>query len=315
MKAIVLKAPGGVENLVIQDMDKPTIKSGEVLIQVKAISINPVDIKTRNGKGIYGRIKDESPLVLGWDISGTVVESLDDRFQIGNEVFGMVNFPGHGKAYAEYVAAPASQLVIKPKNISHEVAAATTLVALTAWQALVTNAKVHKGQKVLIHAASGGVGHIAVQIAKYLGATVVGTSSTKNRDFVLNLGADGHIDYNDYDWTAHPREFDFVLDTIGGNNIDHSLEVTKEGGDIISIPTGLNEEVTAKAASKGVKGYFILVQSNGDDMKKIASLLEEGILKPHIYKIYSFEHIQKAHLQQETGRTVGKLIITTATKK
>lgn len=309
MKAIVLKAPGGVENLVIQDLEKPTIKSGEVLIQVKAISINPVDIKTRNGKGIYGRIKDENPLVLGWDISGIVEESLDDKFQIGDEVFGMVNFPGHGKAYAEYVAAPASQLALKPKNISHEEAAAATLVALTAWQALTTNANVQKGQKVLIHAASGGVGHIAVQIAKYLGATVVGTSSAKNKDFVLSIGADAHIDYHDYDWGNHSREFDFVLDTIGGDNIDNSLEVTKEGGSIISIPTGLNEEVTAKAASKGVKGYFILVQSNGDDMEKIAKLLEKGIIKPHISKTYGLDQIQEAHVQQETGRTVGKLII------
>lgn len=309
MKAIVLKAPGGVENLVIQDLEKPTIKSGEVLIQVKAISVNPVDIKTRNGKGIYGRIKDESLLVLGWDISGIVEESLDDKFQIGDEVFGMVNFPGHGKAYAEYVAAPASQLVLKPQNISHDEAAATTLVALTAWQALTTNANVQKGQKVLIHAASGGVGHIAVQIAKYLGATVVGTSSSKNKDFVLSIGADAHIDYHDYDWGNHSREFDFVLDTIGGDNIDNSLEVTKEGGSIISIPTGLNEEVTAKAASKGVKGYFILVQSNGDDMGKITKLLEKGIIKPHISKTYGFDQIQEAHVQQETGRTVGKLII------
>jgi len=309
MKAIVLQAPGGARNLAIQDIVKPTITSGEVLIQVKAISINPVDIKTRNGKGIYGRIKDEKPLVLGWDVSGVVVESQDAKFKIGDEVFGMVNFPGHGKAYAEYVAAPASHLALKPQNISHEEAAAATLVALTAWQALVTNANVQKGQKVLIHAASGGVGHIAVQIAKHLGATTVGTSSAKNRDFVLGLGADGHIDYHGYDWGAHPREFDFVLDTIGGDNIDRSLEVTKEGGSIISIPTGLNEEVTARAAAKGVKGYFILVESDGNDMEKIASLLEKGILKPHIFKTYGFDQIKEAHQQQETGRTVGKIVI------
>src|SRR5690606_41829660 len=114
----------------------------------------------------------------------------------------------------------------------------------------------------------------------------------------------------DYDWVNHPREFDFVLDTIGEDNIDRSLEVTKKGGSIISIPTGLSEEVTAKAASKGVEGYFILVQSNGDDMEKIASLLEKGTLKPHISKTYGFDQIQEAHLQLETGRTVGKLIIT-----
>jgi len=311
MKAITLKSPGGVEQLNYTDLEIPKINTTEVLIKVKAISINPVDVKSRSGKGVYGRIKDENPLVLGWDISGTVVESHDAKFQIGDEVFGMVNFPGHGRAYAEYVAAPASHLALKPQNISHEEAAAATLVALTAWQALVTNANVQKGHKVLIHAASGGVGHMAVQIAKYLGATVVGTSSAKNRDFVLEQGADEHIDYHDYDWAVHPREFDFVLDTIGGDNIDNSIEVTKEGGSIISIPTGLSEEVTLKAASKGVHGYFILVQSNGGDMEQIASFLEKEILKPHISETYGFNQMQKAHLQQETGRTVGKLIITT----
>ena len=143
---------------------------------------------------MYGRIKTERPLILGWDIAGVVEDSQSDLFKAGDEVFGMVNFPGHGKAYAEYVAVPAGQLALKPRNISFEEAAASTLVALTAWQALVTNAGVQKGQNVLIHAASGGVGHIAVQIAKYLGATVTGTSSARNRDFVLSLGADRHID-------------------------------------------------------------------------------------------------------------------------
>ncbi|MFC7347903.1 NADP-dependent oxidoreductase [Chryseobacterium zhengzhouense] len=310
MKAIILKEAGNVENLEYVELEKPTISEGEVLIKVKAISINPVDVKSRAGKGVYGRIKTEDPLILGWDISGIVEETQSSDFKVGDEVFGMVNFPGNGKAYAEYVAAPANQLALKPKNISFEDAAASTLVALTAWQALVKNANVQKGQNVLVHAASGGVGHIAVQLAKYLGANVTGTSSAKNKDFVLNLGADLHIDYHGFDWKSAGRTFDFVLDTIGGDNIDHSLEVTKEGGSIISIPTGLNEEVTAKAEAKGVKGYFILVQSNGEDMKQIASLLESGAVKPHVSKIFPFEQMSEAHLEQETGRTVGKIVVT-----
>ena len=247
---------------------------------------------------------------MGWDISGIVEETKSSDFNVGDEVFVMVNFPGHGKAYAEYVAAPANQLALKPQNISFEDAAASTLVALTAYQALVHNAKIQKGQKVLVHAASGGVGHIAVQIAKHLGAKVTGTSSAKNKDFVLSLGADSHIDYHGFDWKSAGRTFDFVLDTIGGDNIDHSLEVTKEGGSIISIPTGLNEQVTSKAESKGVKGYFILVQSSGEDMKQIASLLESGAVKPHVSKIFPFEQMREAHLEQETGRTVGKIVVT-----
>lgn len=310
MKAIVLKEAGNVDNLAYVELAKPTIKEGEVLIKVKAISINPVDVKSRAGKGVYGRIKTENPLILGWDISGIVEETKSSDFKVGDEVFGMVNFPGHGKAYAEYVAAPANQLALKPQNISFEDAAASTLVALTAYQALVHNANIQEGQNVLVHAASGGVGHIAVQIAKHLGAKVTGTSSAKNKDFVLSLGADSHIDYHGFDWKSAGRTFDFVLDTIGGDNIDHSLEVTKEGGSIISIPTGLNEQVTSKAESKGVKGYFILVQSSGEDMYQIASLLESGAVKPHVSKIFPFEQMREAHLEQETGRTVGKIVVT-----
>ncbi|PZU12356.1 MAG: oxidoreductase [Chryseobacterium sp.] len=310
MKSIVLKEAGSVENLEYVELAKPTISEGEVLIKVKAISINPVDVKSRAGKGVYGRIKTENPLILGWDISGIVEETKSSDFKLGDEVFGMVNFPGHGKAYAEFVAAPANQLALKPQNISFEDTAASTLVALTAYQALVHNAKIQEGQNVLVHAASGGVGHIAVQIAKHLGAKVTGTSSAKNKDFVLSLGADSHIDYHGFDWKSAGRTFDFVLDTIGGDNIDHSLEVTKEGGSIISIPTGLNEQVTSKAESKGVKGYFILVQSSGEDMKQIASLLESGAVKPHVSKIFPFEQMREAHLEQETGRTVGKIVVT-----
>ncbi|WPO81584.1 NADP-dependent oxidoreductase [Chryseobacterium sp. JJR-5R] len=309
MKAIALKTAGGTEQLEYIETEKPEIQHDEVLIKVKAISINPVDVKSRNGKGMYGRIKEENPIILGWDISGIVEESKSEAFKTGDEVFGMVNFPGHGKAYAEYVSAPANQLVLKPENISFEEAAASTLVALTAWQALVKNAGVQKGQHVLIHAAAGGVGHMAVQIAKHSGATVTGTSSLKNKDFVLALGADKHIDYHSFDWKSAPEEFDFVLDTIGGDTIDDSLEVTKTGGIIISIPTGLNEKVTEKAAAKGVKGYPILVHSDGEDMKQIAGLLETGALKPHISKIFPFEQIREAHLAQETGRTVGKIVI------
>lgn len=310
MKAIVLKTAGSVENLEYVELAKPVTHEGEVLVKVKAISINPVDVKSRQGKGVYGRIKEENPLILGWDISGVVEESKSSEFKIRDEVFGMVNFPGHGKAYAEYVAASANQLVLKPQNISFEEAAASTLVALTAYQALVHHANIQKGQNVLVHAASGGVGHIAVQLAKHLGAKVTGTSSLKNRDFVLGLGADSHIDYHSFDWKNADEKFDFVLDTIGGENIDHSLEVTKKGGSIISIPTGLNEEVTAKAESKGVKGYFILVQSSGDDMKQIANLLESGAIKPHVSKTFPFGQMREAHLEQETGRTVGKIVVT-----
>src|SRR4029077_1123786 len=193
------------------------------------------------------------------------------KFKKGDEVFGMVNFGGHGKAYAEYVASPAAHVVLKPSNISHEEAAAATLAALTAWQALVTNAKVAKGQKVVIQAASGGVGHYAVQIAKWLGAFVIGTSSAANRDFVLSLGADEHIDYKKHPIDTIVNDADFVLDPIGGDNIEPSLNAVKKGGTVIMLPSFFKEEIIAKSAAKGVNGYFFSVRSNGDDMQNLAT--------------------------------------------
>ncbi|MFD1142368.1 NADP-dependent oxidoreductase [Larkinella insperata] len=309
MKAIILKQPGAPDSLQIEEVATPSLNECEVLIAVKAISINPVDVKSRAGKGVYGRIKEESPLILGWDISGVVTESQSSLFKAGDEVFGMVNFPGHGKAYAEYVAAPASHLALKPANISHEEAAAATLAALTAYQALVKHAKVQPGQQVLVHAAAGGVGHFAVQLAKHLGTHVVGTSSATNKDFVLQLGADEHIDYHTYNWEQATPQFDFVLDGVGGDNIDRSLHVTKPGSTLISIPSGLNEAVTEKAKAKGVNGYFFLVSSNGDDMKVLADYLEKGILKAHVSETFAFADMAKAHEQVESGRTVGKAVV------
>lgn len=309
MKAIIVTQPGGVESLIHTQIDTPVIGDNEVLVQVKAISINPVDVKTRAGKGMHGRLKTFSPLILGWDISGVVAASNSTQFKAGDEVFGMVNFPGHGKAYAEYVAAPAAHLALKPANISHAEAAAATLAPLTVWQTLVEFGQVKAGQRVLIHAAAGGVGHYAVQIAKHLGAYVIGTSSAANKDFVLSLGADEHIDYRSQQFEKVVSDIDFVLDAIGGDNIDRSLEVIKPGGTLVSIPSGLSEQVTEKAKAKGIRGVFILVQSNGEDMQHLADLLAQGKLRSHVSQTFPFAEMDKAHLQVESGRTVGKVVV------
>jgi len=308
MKAIILENPGEPKNLKLTEIEKPQIKQSEVLVEVKSISINPIDIKTRSGKGAFQKLKAENPLILGWDISGIVVETHSSKFKVNDEVFGMINFPGHGKAYAQFATASENHIALKPKNINFEEAAATSLAALTALQAI-EKAELKEGQNVLIHAASGGVGHFAVQIAKYLGASVTGTSSAKNREFVLSLGADHHIDYKNYDWENSEEKFDFILDTIGGENIDYSVKVLTEGGILISIPSGLNEDVEEKAASVKGKGFKMLVQSDGNDMQKLAELLEKGFLKPHIYKTYHFNEMSDAHEELEKGRTVGKIVV------
>jgi NADPH:quinone reductase-like Zn-dependent oxidoreductase len=312
MKAIILKGFGGVENLVEADIPMTEISDNEVIVKIKAIGINPIDIKTRRGKGLAGALKEIDPIILGWDISGIIVQTGENitSFKQGDEVFGMINFPGHGKAYAEYVAAPVTHLALKPSVISHEEAAAASLAALTAWQVLKYKAKIKNGDKVLIHSAAGGVGHYAVQMAKYLGASVAGTASGTNKDFVLSLGADKHIDYEKQNFEDLLHDFDFVLDSIGGEYTDRSYNVLKPGGTIICIPSGTSEDITQKAGEKGLNGYHFRVQSNGDNMKEIADLLEKRIVKSFISKIFAFGEIQSAHKQIETGKTRGKIVVT-----
>ncbi len=313
MKAIVLKGFGGVENLVITDIPVPEISDDEVLVKVKAIGINPVDIKTRKGKALAGSLKEMDPLILGWDISGTITRTGKDvtLFKKGDEVFGMVNFPGHGKAYAEYVAAPEMHIALKPANISHEEAAAASLAALTAWQILKEKAPIKPGNKVLIHAAAGGVGHYAVQMSKYLGAYVAGTASEQNKDFVLSLGVSQNIDYEKLRFEEILHDMDFVLDTIGGEYTDRSLKVLKPGGTIICIPSGASDNLTEKAKEKGLIGSHFMVRSNGKNMNEISELLGKGIVRSFVSGRYSFDEIKAAHLQIETGKTRGKVVVIT----
>lgn len=311
MKAIILKEPGGPENLIITDIPVPVPQKGEVLVKVKAISINPVDIKTRKGLAVYTTLKDDKPLILGWDIAGEVVQAGEDvtLLEEGDEVFGMINFPGHGRAYAEYVAAPATQLAEIPELVSTQEAAAGTLAALTAWQVLVDEAKLQAGERVLIHAAAGGVGHFAVQIAKYLGAFVIGTASEANYDFVKELGADDFVDYTQEKFEDVVKDADVVFDTVGGDNPLRSLKVLKEGGRLIGIAGGITDEVKQQAQSRKIKAWSYLVHSNGDDMEQIAELMEAGTIKAYIFKEYSFDQMAEAHRQSETGKTKGKIVV------
>jgi NADPH:quinone reductase-like Zn-dependent oxidoreductase len=310
MKAILLVEPGSTSNLIVRDISVPEVKDNEVLVQVKSISINPVDAKTRQGSGVfkYGDVSKQTSLILGWDISGIVTATRSSLFNIGEEVFGMVNFPGTGSAYAEYVAAPAQHLALKPTEISHEEAAAATLAALTAIQVF-REAGVKAGDRVLIHAASGGVGHYAVQLAKEMGAYVIGTSSGSNKEFVLSLGADEHIDYTTQVLADVTNNIDFVLDCLGPKNIVQSLPVIKDGGKIISIVAQFDDKLTAMLSAKNIIGKFLLVHSNGDDMNQLAVLLAKRKLKSSVSKAFKFDQMADAHSQIESGRTVGKIVV------
>ncbi|HLO59523.1 MAG TPA: NADP-dependent oxidoreductase [Bacteroidales bacterium] len=315
MKAILLQKNGGVENLILSEVTDPVLKPGEVMIQVKAIGINPIDATVRRDNqrmtAVLKPVEDQKEIILGWDVSGTIVETGNElhKWQ-GKDVFGMVNFPGQGKAYAELVAAPVSQLAEKPANIAHEEAAAASLAALTAWQALVSNAGVTKGDKVLIHAAAGGVGHYAVQIAKSFGAYVIGTASGANRDFVLGIGADEFIDYNKQRFEETITDADVVLDSIDDrNHLLRSIQALKSGGRLVSIKTNFDDEINRWFSEKKISPYRILVKSNGDDMRQIASLLADGRIKSHISAIFRFEELPKAHEQIESQRTRGKIVV------
>jgi NADPH:quinone reductase-like Zn-dependent oxidoreductase len=311
MKAYTLNEAGSVDKLILSEIERPKPKTDEVLIEVKAISINPVDIKTRISTDVINMmIGDERPVILGWDIAGTVTAVGGDvtKFEPGDSVFGMINFPGHGRAYAEYVAAPESHLAKMPNELSFENAAATTLAALTALQ--IMQPRVKQGDRVLIHAGSGGVGHFAIQLAKHLGAYVVATSSSNNRDFVMSLGADEHIDYRSQKFEEVVSDIDFVLDGMGGDVLKNSLKVVKDGSAIVSLPTHeIPDDVAAYAEKHNIEVSFVLVQSNGKDMDTLKGMLESGVLKPHVSKTFAFIEMADAHTQVESGRTVGKVIV------
>ncbi len=311
MKAYQLNAPGDISQLQIINIAKPIPTANEVLIKVKAISINPVDVKVRIGKAIYEKLKEDRPIILGWDVSG-IIEAIGNKvseFKVGDEVFGMINFPGHGKAYAEYVTAPHDHLAIKPSNISYEETAATSLAALTAFQVLRNYVK--ENDTILIQAGAGGVGHFAVQIGKILGAKVIATTSTRNIDFVRSLGADEVIDYTQTAFEDVLSDLDFVLNALNEDVLQRSILTVKKGGTIITLPSGGNSEATFNLAKEhNVTVLHQQVKSNGADMRQLAEWLSSGKLKATVSKVLSFDELPQTHTIIETGRTRGKIVVT-----
>lgn len=312
MKAIIIEQAGGVENLRMTDLPEPTIGENEVLVETRALGINPADFKVRSASEALAQVSGgERPIILGWDIAGAVVAtgSKVSKFEVGDKVFGMVNFPNHGKAYAQFVASPESHLAMIPEGVSFNDAAATTLAALTALQAL--NGRVKPGNKVLIHAGSGGVGHFAIQIAKQMGAHVVSTSSEKNRAFVLALGADEHIDYRNQAFEVVLSDIDLAFDTVSPDIAEKSLKVLRKGGELVSLTImGADEELQTQAGNLGVTVTPLLVQSSGDDMDILSNMLAEGSVKPYVSQTFDFAHLADAHTALEGGRTIGKVVVT-----
>ncbi|MGN7799408.1 NADP-dependent oxidoreductase [Leifsonia sp. 22587] len=313
MRAALLDEAGGPDTLRIGDTAYPDKVNSEFLVKVVASSVNPIDAKTRAGRGVYDAIHS-FPAVLGHDFSGVVVESPYSAHPIrpGDEVFGMVMVPRYGGSYAEYLSVPSLSVVRKPATLSHIEAAAAPLAALTAWGMVVEVAKAHEGQRMLIHAGSGGVGHFAVQFASYFGAHVIATASGSKASWLRSLGAAEVVDYTTTRFEEVVHDADVVIDLVGNVHDDtgtRSLSVVRPGGLIINVPTGSWPTFTEDVAGAGLRGTHYKVAPDGNTLAVIARLLEAGNVRVHVDQIFPLERIAEAHEAIEAGHTRGKVVV------
>ncbi|WP_017795964.1 NADP-dependent oxidoreductase [Oceanobacillus kimchii] len=308
MKAIVIHNYGHADELYEQDVPEPKLKDNQILIEQYATSINPIDWKIREGYFKDG-FNFDFPVILGWDSAGVVAEVGKDvsQFKVGDRVFSRPATTAQG-TYAEFVAVDKSRVAKLPENVSFEEAASVPLAGLTAWQCLIDFSNIKKGDNVLIHAGSGGVGSFAIQFAKHFGAYVATTASDKNESLVKELGADRFINYKEENFHEVLKDYDIVVDTLGGDILEQSFEVLKEGGKLVSIAGNPDEE---KAKEKGIKAGFLWLEENGKQLSEIAELLKTGEAKPVIGHTFPFteQGLREAHQLSETHHARGKIVI------
>ncbi len=306
MLAISQDVLGGPEVLKTVEIDRPEPGPTEVLVRVRAAGVNPTDWKLRQVGGWIG----QPPFVLGWDVSG-VVEAAGPGaalYKPGDEVYGMLRYPRDHGAYAEYVTAPTRTFAPKPATLDHVQAAALPLAGLTAWQAVVDVARVEPGQRVLVHAAAGGVGHLAVQIAKARGAYVIGTASAPKHAQVKDLGADELIDYRETDFAEAVGGVDAVIDTIGGDYGPRSMRVLRDGGVLVSLV--LSDIHPGLRPERGIRTEAMLVEPDWGALKEMAALADAGRLRVLVDAVFPLAEAAEAHRRGETGRTTGKIVLT-----
>jgi alcohol dehydrogenase len=330
MKAFILDRYGSADRVRAGDMPDPEPREHDVLVQIHAAGVNLLDSKIRNGE-FKLILPYRPPLILGHDVAGVVVRvgSRVRRFTPGDEVYAR---PADGRigGFAEFIAINEEDVALKPRALTMEEAASIPLVGLTAWQALIERANLKNGQKVLIHAGSGGVGTFAIQLAKHVGATVATTTSTANVDLVRGLGADVVIDYKKDDFADVLRDYDVVLNSLDKVTLEKSLRVLKPGGQLISISgppdaafarsigatwvlrtiTGvLSYGIKAKAKRRGAQYSFLLMRANGDQLTKITSLIDDGIIRPVVDQVFPFASTKGAMTYVEAGRAKGKVVV------
>ncbi len=330
MKAFLIDRYGKKETGHIDDVPTPALRDDDVLIRVHAASVNALDTKIRRGE-FKLILPYRLPLILGNDLAGTVerVGAGVSQFKPGDEVYARPDDDRIG-TFAEFIAVSAASVALKPGNLTMVEAASLPLVALTAWQALVETAQLKPGQKVFIQAGSGGVGTVAIQLAKHLGAFVATTTSTPNVAWVKDLGADVVIDYRQQDFATALRDYDVVLNSLGKEELERSLQILKPGGHLISIsgpPTPtfatargvawplkqvmrlLSRGIRSKAKQKGVTYTFVFMRADGAQLSTIASLVESGAIIPVIDRVFPFEETQGALAYVESGRAKGKVVV------
>jgi NADPH:quinone reductase-like Zn-dependent oxidoreductase len=331
MKAFIVDRYGGADRVRAGEMPEPELREDDVLVQIHAAGVNPLDSKIRNGE-FKLILPYRLPLILGNDVAGVVVRagSRVRRFKPGDEVYARPPEDRIG-AFAELIAMNEDAVAMKPKALTMEEAASIPLVGLTAWQALIERANLKKGQKVLIHAGSGGVGTLAIQLAKHVGAVVATTTSAANLDLVKRLGADIAIDYRKDDFATLLRDYDVVLNSLSGETLEKSLRVLKPGGTLISISGPpdpdfardigaswilklvmrfLSYRIRKKARRHRVNYSFLFMKASGDQLREIASLIDSGIMHPVVDRVFPFESTKEALAYVESGRAKGKVVVT-----
>ncbi len=306
MKAVRIHEYGGREVLRYEDSPKPVMEDDEVLIRVIAAAVNPVDWKIREGL-LREIITYEFPLTLGWDLSGIVMETGKNvsRYSVGDAVYSRPEITRNG-AYAEYIAVKENEIAAMPNTISFAEAASIPLAGITAWEAVIDAGQIEKGQSILIHAASGGVGSLAVQLAKWKGARVYATTSEPNRALVKSLGADEVIDYRSTRFQERLKDLDVVFDTVGGEVQEDSWSVLKPGGTLVSIVQPPDED---RAKMAGALGKFVFIQPNAKILGELSALIDNGVIRPIVCAEFSLQDIPKAHELSESGRARGKIIV------
>ena len=299
MQAVVMHSTGGPEVLKYEGAERPEPGDGDVLIRVRAVSVNPADWKHRRGS--YG--DRPLPTVLGADVSGTVEVSRAEGFAEGDDVFGIASSGG----YAEFATASSGAIAKKPPGLTHEQAAALPVAGMTAWQVLFDRGGLESGQTALVAGAAGGVGHLAVQFAKIAGARVIGTGSSRNRDFVLGLGADEYVDYTQQDVADVVRDVDVAFDTVGGETTASLLPTVREGGVLVVIAGPPPEEA---ARERGVRAELLIMSPDAAQLARIGELVAAGDVRVEIAEVMPLSEVQRAHELSETGHVRGKIVLT-----